>query len=83
MRIIRRKQEKPKGWFEAFIDDTTFVEKIVYIIWLFVPYAFYLMFDVFDIWIRVLLSVGIFIVISFLIYGFAIFMGSEERHWNR
>ena len=83
MIIKRRRHERKKGWFEIFLDDTTFIEKIVYIIWLFVPYAFYLMFDIFDMWIRVLLSGGIFIIISFLIYGFAMVMSNEDRYWNR
>ena len=51
--------------------------------WFCVIGAFYVMLDWFDIWIRVLLSVGLFTVLSLLIYGFAVFMSSEERDWNR
>ena len=43
----------------------------------------YIMFDGFDIWIRIASSVSIFIVLSLLVYGFAIFMSSDERDWNR
>ena len=40
------------------------------------------MFDWFDMWIRVLISIGMFVVLSLIIYGFAKFMSSEERLWN-
>ena len=83
MIINRKKQQKPKGWFEAFIDDTNIIEKFIFLMWFCVIGAFYVMLDWFDIWIRVLLSVGLFIVLSTMIYGFAVFMSSEERDWNR
>ena len=81
--MIRRKQPKPKGWFESFIDDTNIIEKLVFLIWFAKIYIFYVMFDMFNIWIRVLLSVGLFTLLSTMIYGFAVFMSSEERDWNR
>ena len=81
--MIRRKQPKPKGLFEAFIDDTNIIEKLFFLIWFGAIGIFYVMFDMFNIWIRVLLSVGLFTVLSLLIYGFAVFMSSEERDWNR
>jgi hypothetical protein len=80
--MIRREPQLKKSWFEIFIDDTTFVEKLVYIIWFGIIYIFYIMFDMFDIWIRVLLSIGLFTILSTLIYWFSKFMSSEERHWN-
>ena len=81
--MIRRKQPKPKGWFESFIDDTNIIEKFIFLMWFCVIGAFYVMLDWFDIWIRVLLSVGLFSLSSIIIYGFAVFMSSEERYWNR
>ena len=81
--MIRRKQPKPKGWFEAFIDDTNIIEKLFFLIWFGMIGILYIMFDGFDIWIRVSLSVGLFILLSTMIYGFAVFMSSEERYWNR
>ena len=80
--IVRRRQQKPKGWFEAFIDDTNIIEKILFLMWFGVIYMFYLMFDMFDIWIRILISIGLFSLSSFVIYWFGVFMSSEERHWN-
>ena len=81
--MIRRKQPKPKGWFESFIDDTNIIEKLFFLIWFGAIGVFYVMFDMFNIWIRILLSVGLFTLLSTLIYGFAVFMSSEERYWNR
>ena len=80
--MIRRKQPKPKGWFEAFIDDTNIIEKFIFLMWFCVIGAFYVMLDWFDIWIRVLLSVGLFTVLSILVYGFACFMSNQDRSWN-
>ena len=81
--MIRRKQPKPKGWFESFIDDTNIIEKLVFLGWFCSIGVFYIMFDMFDIWIRILISVGLFSLSSILIYGFAVFMSSDERYWNR
>ena len=81
--IVRRRQQKPIGWFEAFIDNTNIIEKAIFLIWFGMIYMFYLMFDMFDIWIRILISVGLFSLSSILIYGFAVFMSSDERDWNR
>ena len=83
MKIMRRKEQKPKGWFESFIDDTNIIEKLMFLIWFGMIAILYIMFDVFDMWIRILLSVGLFTLLSTLIYGFAVFMSSEERYWNR
>ena len=81
--MIRKKQELKKGWFESFIDDTNIIEKLMFLIWFGMIGILYIMFDVFDMWIRILLSIGSFILLSLLIYGFAVFMSSEERDWNR
>ena len=81
--MIRKKQELKKGWFESFIDDTNIIEKLMFLIWFGMIAILYIMFDGFDIWIRVSLSVGLFILLSTMIYGFAVFMSSEERYWNR
>ena len=44
--IIRKgRQDRKKGWFESWIDDTTFIEKIVYIIWCVLPYGLFIMLD--------------------------------------
>ena len=70
--MIRRKQPKPKGWFESFIDDTNIIEKFIFLMWFCVIGAFYVMLDWFDIWIRVLLSVGLFSLSSIIIRYIAI-----------
>ena len=80
--MIRRKPELKKGWFESWIDDTNIIEKAIFLIWFGMIYMFYLMFDGFDIWIRISLSVGLFTTLSVLIYWFSVFMSSQGRSWN-
>jgi len=80
--LIRRKQEPKKSWSESFIDDTTFIEKLVFIIWFGMIGIFYIMFDMFNMWIRILVSIGSFTILSVLIYWFGIFMSSKDRNWN-
>ena len=80
--MIRRKQEPKKSWSESFIDDTTFIEKLVFIIWFGMIGIFYIMFDMFNMWIRILVSIGSFTILSVLIYWFGIFMSSKDRNWN-
>ena len=53
----RNKQLK-KGWFEQFIDDTNIIEKLIFLIWFGMIGIFYIMFDMFDILIRKLISNG-------------------------
>ena len=80
----RREPQLKKAWFETFIDDTTFVEKLVYIMWCGLPYFLFLMLDIIsNIWIRTISTIGIFILLSLLIYGFGKFMSSGNRDWNR
>ena len=84
MIINRKKQSKPKGWFESFIDDTNIIEKLIFIIWFTLPYFLFLMLDgIPNIWIKIASSIGSFILLSLFIYGFAVFMSSDERDWNR
>ena len=80
--MIRRKPELKRGWFESWIDDTNIIEKLIFLIWFCMIYIFYIMFDGFDMWIRILLSIGSFIILSTLIYWFGSFMSSQERYWN-
>jgi len=80
--IRRREQTLKKSWFEEWLD-ITFPEKLVTIAWCGLPYLFWLMFDIIsNIWIRTISVIGIFILLSLLIYGFSKFMSSEQRHWN-
>ena len=52
-------------------------------IWFALPYFLFLMLDgIPNIWIKVTSTIGIFVSLSLLIYGFAVFMSSEERYWN-
>ena len=82
--IIRKgRQDRKKGWFESFIDDTNIIEKFGFLIWFGMIGILYIIFDGFDIWIRIASSVFIFIVLSLLVYGFGVFMSSDERDWNR
>tara|TARA_R100000008_G_scaffold84653_1_gene72644 strand:- start:616 stop:867 length:252 start_codon:yes stop_codon:yes gene_type:complete len=82
--IIRKKDNKPKGWFESWLDDTNIIEKLIFMIWFTLPYFLFLMLDgIPNIWIKVTSTIGIFVSLSLLIYGFAVFMSSDERDWNR
>ena len=76
----RNKQLK-KGWFEQFIDDTNIIEKLIFLIWFGMIGIFYIMFDMFEWWIRLLISISLFSLSSTLIYWFGVFMSSEERDW--
>ena len=84
MIINKRNQPKPKGWFESWLDDTNIIEKLIFMIWFALPYFRFLMLDgIPNIWIKVTSTIGIFVSLSLLIYGFAVFMSSDERDWNR
>ncbi len=84
MVINKRNQPKPKGWFESWLDDTTFIEKIAYLVWFTLPYGLFIMLDFIpNTLIRVLSASSIFVVSTLLIYGFGVFMSSDERDWNR
>ena len=81
--INKRNQPKPKGWFESWLDDTTFIEKIAYLVWFTLPYGLFIMLDFIpNTLIRVLSASSIFVVSTLLIYGFGVFMSSDQRHWN-
>ena len=84
MIINKRNQPKPKGWFESWLDDTTFIEKIAYLVWFTLPWGLFIMLDFIpNIFIRLLFVSSVFILVSLLIYGFAVFMSNDERSWNR
>ena len=83
MIINKRNQPKPKGWFEAFIDDTNIIEKLIFMLWFTLPYFLFIMLDIIsNVWIRVVSSSLVFIVLSLLIYGFGVFMSNQDRSWN-
>tara|TARA_Y100000296_G_C4990720_1_gene165284 strand:- start:190 stop:438 length:249 start_codon:yes stop_codon:yes gene_type:complete len=82
MMMIRRKPELKRGWFESWIDDTNIIEKLIFLIWFGMIGIFYIMFDMFNMWIRILVSIGSFTILSVLIYWFGIFMSSKDRNWN-
>jgi len=81
--MIRRKEPQlKKSWFEIFIDDYTFPEKLVVIMWVGLIGIVYIMLDMLSIWFRVLISLGVFILSSLLTYWFGQFMSSDQRDWN-
>ena len=79
--IHRRNQLRPKGWFEEWLD-ITFPEKLVTIAWCGLPYIIWLMADGLAIWYKVLVSVGVWILLTLLCWSFGKFMGSGDRYWN-
>ena len=65
--MIRRREElKHKGWFEQWLD-ISFPEKLISIMWFGMPYLIWMMADGLDIWIRVLVSIGVFILLTLLV----------------
>jgi len=80
--IHRRNQLKTKTWIETFIDDYSLPEKMITILWGGMPYLIWMMADGLEIWIRVLVSIGVWLLLSLLCSLFGNFMSSGERHWN-
>ena len=78
----RRETQLKSGLFERVIDDTNFIEKIVFILWFGLPYILYLMLESFDLIIRLGLTLGIFTLASLIVYWFGTYMGSGDRYWN-
>ena len=79
--IHRRHQPRPKGWFEEWLD-LSFMEKLISIMWFGMTYMIWIMADGLDVWYRVIVSVGVFILLTLLCYWFGHFMSSSERDWN-
>jgi len=80
--MIKRHQPKPKGLFETIIEDTSFPEKMILIVWCGLPYIIWIMADSLSVVYKVLVSIGIWILLTLLCYWFGNFMSSDERHWN-
>ena len=81
--IIRKdKNYKPKGWFETWIDDLSFPEKLITIAWCGMPYIIWLMMGDLLIWYKIIGSIGIWLLLTLLCYLFGHFMGSGDRDWN-
>ena len=80
--MIRREPQLKKSWFERFLEDYSFPEKMVVILWSGMSYLIWMIVDGLDIWIRALVSIGIFILLTLLCYWFGNFMSSDQRHWN-
>ena len=79
--IRRREPQLRKGWLEEWLD-ITFPEKLVTVAWCGLPYIIWMMADGLEIWIRVLVSIGVWLLLSLLCSLFGNFMSSGERHWN-
>ncbi len=80
--IHRRHQKKEKGWFETWIDDLSFPEKLVTILWCGIPYMIWMMVDSFGIAYKVLVVICVWILLTLFCYWFGNFMSNDERHWN-
>jgi len=81
MVVNRRNQPRPKGWFEEWLD-ITFPEKLVTVAWCGLPYLIWLMADGLGVGYKILVSIGIWILMTLLCYWFGMFMSSGDRHWN-
>ena len=80
--IVRKKDRgRPKGWFEEWLD-LSFMEKLISIMWFGMTYMIWIMAEGLDVWYRVIVSVGVFILLTLLCYWFGHFMSSDQRHWN-
>ena len=80
--IIKRNDFKEKSWTEILISDTSFPEKLISIMWCGMPYLIWMMCDGLEIWYKVLVSIGVWILLTLLCYWFGTFMSSEDREWN-
>ena len=81
MIVRRREQQLKKAWFEEWLD-ITFPEKLITIAWCGLPYIIWLMVDGLSIVYKVLVSIGVWILMTLLCYWFGVFMSSEGRSWN-
>jgi len=79
--INRREPTRNKGWFEEWLD-ISFMEKLISIMWCGLPYLIWLMADGLVIGYKVLVSIGVWILLTLLCYWFGIFMSSDQRDWN-
>ena len=79
--MIRREQTLKTSWFEEWLD-ITFPEKLVTLAWCGLPYLIWLMADGLAIGYKVLVSIGVWILMTLLCYWFGKFMSGDGRHWN-
>ena len=81
MMVRRREQIRNKGWFAEWLT-LSFMEKLISIMWFGMTYMIWIMAEGLDVWYRVIVSVGVFILLTLLCYWFGHFMSSDQRHWN-
>tara|TARA_R110002020_G_scaffold3480_3_gene15457 strand:+ start:262 stop:507 length:246 start_codon:yes stop_codon:yes gene_type:complete len=80
--IIRKdRYGRKKGWFEEWLD-LSFIEKLMSIMWCGFPYLVWVMCDGLEVWYKIILSIGIWILATLLCYWFGVFMSSDQRDWN-
>jgi hypothetical protein len=77
----RREPQLKKGWMEEWLD-ITFAEKLVTLAWCGMPYLIWLMADGLNVGYKVLVSIGVWILMTLLCYWFGTFMSSDQRYWN-
>ena len=82
MVVNRRNKYKEKSFSEVLISDTSFPEKLISIMWGGMPYLIWMMCDGLEIWYKVLVSIGVWILLTLLCYWFGKFMSSDDRDWN-
>jgi len=80
--MYRGEPKLKKSVFEIFIEDYSLPEKMVAILWFGMPYLIWMIADGLEVWYRVLISIGIFILLTLLCYWFGKFMSSGDRDWN-
>ena len=74
-------QKRNKSWFEEWLD-ISFIEKLVTIMWCGMPYLLWMMSEGVSISYRILISIGVWILMTLACYWFGNFMSSDERYWN-
>ena len=78
--IVRKDKYKPKGWFESFLDDTTFLEKIICLIWCSaMPFIIWMMCDSLELTYKIIITIGVWLLMTLCCYWFGKFM--SERDW--
>ena len=81
MVIKKRNRYKEKDGFETWLD-ISFPEKLVTIMWCGIPYLIWMMVGGLEIWYKILISIGVWVLLTLLCYWFGHFMSSDQRDWN-
>tara|TARA_R100001594_G_scaffold147565_2_gene200823 strand:+ start:239 stop:472 length:234 start_codon:yes stop_codon:yes gene_type:complete len=67
-----------KTWWEMFLEDTNIIEKSVIVLWFALPSMLYIMTEGLNFWYRVLISGGISVILTIIVWIWAGYMAEKE-----